>query len=222
MVFLPHELVQDLFLLQEVQKLLHVCLRVGYGSFLQLQRYGHQLLRKVYTGLYLLEQVAVIEPAARCNGRDDIIEEIHDVDPQVEILHPAFYRLTGDLYPRQVEALVLKPESASEIPEKLLILEPVHLQVIIQLPHFGIVEIIGNEAVVIIQCLRYFLWIVHNTLFFRVNNQYLPSVPFDVAVRKDQLLMKDTGEIDEIVDLLIQGQLLTEIELINKGEKTFA
>ena len=222
MVFLPHKLVQDLFLLQEVQKFLHVCLRVGYGSFLQLQRYGHQLLRKVDAGLYLLEQVAVIEPAARCNGRDDIIEEIHDVDPQVEILHPAFYRLTGDLYPRQVEALVLEPESASEIPEKLLILEPVHLQVIIQLPHFGIVEVIGNEAVVIIQCLRYFLRIVHNTLFFRVNNQYLLSVPFDVAVRKDQLLMKDTGEIDEIVDLLIQGQLLTEIELINKGEKTFA
>lgn len=222
MVFLPHELVQDLFLLQEVQKLLHVCLRVGYGSFLQLQRYGHQLLRKVDAGLYLLEQVAVIEPAARCDGRNDIIEEIHDVDPQVIILHPAFYRLTGDLYPRQVETLVLEPESASEIPEKLLILEPVHLQVIIQLPHFGIVEVIGNEAVVIIQCLRYFLWIVHNTLFFRVNNQYLLSVPFDVAVRKDQLLMKDTGEIDEIVDLLIQGQLLTEIELINKGEKTFA
>lgn len=222
MVFLPHELVQDLFLLQEVQKFLHVCLSVRYGSFLQLQRYGHQLLRKVDAGLYLLEQVAVIESAARRYRRDDIIEEIHDVDPQVEILHPVFYRLTGDLYPRQVETLVLEPESASEIPEKLLILEPIYLQVVIQLPHFGIVEVIGNEAVVIIQCLCYFLRIVHNTLFFRVNNQYLLSVPFDVALRKDQLLVKDTGEIDEIVDLLIQGQLLTEIEIVNKGEKAFA
>ncbi len=222
MVFLPHELVQDLFLLQEVKKLLHVCLRVGYGSLLQLQRYGHQLFRKVDAGLYLLEQVAVIEPAARSDRRDDIVEEIHYVNPKVIVFHPAFYRLTGDLRPRQVETLVLEPESASEIPEKLLILEPVYLQVVIQLPHLGIVEVIGNKAVVIIQCLRHFLRIVHNTLFFRVNNQYLLSVPLDIAVRKDKLLVKDTCEIDEIVDLLIQGQLLTEIEILYKGEKAFA
>ena len=222
MVFLPHKLVQNLFLLQEVPKFLHVCLRVGYGPFLQLQRYGHQLLRKVDAGLYLLEQVAVVEPAAGSDRRDDIIEEIHYVNPQVIVFHPAFNRLTGDLRPRQVEALVLEPESASEIPEKLLILEPVYLQVVIHLPHFRIVEVIGNEAVVIIQCLRHFLRIVHNTLFFRVNNQYLLSVPLDVAVRKDQLFVKDTCEIDEIVNLLIQGQLLTEIEILYKGEKAFA
>ena len=34
--------------------------------------------------------------------------------------------------------------------------------------------------------------------------------------------MKDTSKINEIVNLLIEGQFLTEIEIVNKGEKAFA